>query len=69
MRLAELATVSNSQRLKLLYVGVTVDPEIRPFFSFSLRFASLRFASHRIASHRIASHRIASHRIASLFLA
>ena len=36
MRLAETATVSNSQRLKPPYVGVTADLVIRPrFFRFN----------------------------------
>ena len=34
MRLAELATVSNFERLKPPYVGVTADSEIRLFFAF-----------------------------------
>jgi len=34
MRLAELATVSNFERLKPPYVGVTADPVIRLFLHF-----------------------------------
>ena len=45
MRLVELAAVFKSERLKPPYVGVMVDPVIRPFFSF-FRFARVKLTCH-----------------------